>query len=81
MRPDDLREHLRRSPFQPLRVYLSDGSSYEVRHPEMMLVTRSEVIIAIDPGDDAVPEKKVFCDPIHITRVEPTNGDGRNRHG
>ena len=79
MRPDDIRAHLRREPFQPVRVYISDGSKYDVRHPEMMLVMRTEVIIAIDPGQDAIPDHKVFCDPIHITRFEPVNGQKRKR--
>jgi len=74
MRPDDIRTHLRRQRFQPVRVYVSDGSSYDVRHPELMLITRTEVIIGIDPGDDRVPERKVFCDPVHITRIEPIDG-------
>ena len=77
MRPDDIRAHLRREPFQPIRVYVSDGSKYDVRHPELMLVTRSEVIVALDPGDDEIPEHKVFCDPVHITRIEPVNGRKR----
>jgi hypothetical protein len=47
----------------------------------MMLVTRTEVIIAIDPGRDEIPDRKVFCDPIHITRIEPVNGQKRKRPG
>lgn len=74
MRADDIRSHLRRQPFQPIRVYISDGSKYDVRHPELMLVTRTEVVIALDPGSDKVPEHKVFCDPVHITQIEPVNG-------
>jgi len=81
MRPDDIRAHLRRQPFHPIRVYISDGSKYDVRHPELMLVTRTEVVIAIDPGDDRIPERKVFCDPVHITRIEPVNGTKRKPQG
>lgn len=79
MRPDDIRTHLRRQPFQPLRIYISDGSKYEVRHPELMLVTRTEVVIALDPGSDKIPEHKIFCDPVHITQIEPVNGHRRKR--
>lgn len=79
MRAEAIRTHLRRQPFRPIRVYLSDGSSYEVRHPEMMFVTRTEVVIAMDPGDDAVPERSAYCDPLHITRIEPLDGTKRKR--
>ena len=47
MTPETIQEHLLRQPFQPFRVFLSDGSAYDVRHPEMALVTRREVIIAL----------------------------------
>jgi hypothetical protein len=81
MKPDDIGAHLRREPFQPVRVYISDGSKYEIRNPELMLETRTEVVIAIDPGDDGIPECKVFCDPVHITRIEPVNGTKRKPQG
>ena len=73
MGPNGIRAHLRKQPFRPIRIYVSDGSSYDVRHPELMLVTRTEVIIALDPGNDAVPERSVYCDPMHITRIEPVD--------
>ena len=60
----------RERPFRPLRIFISDGESYEVRHPEMMLVTKTRVVIALPNGQD-VPEKTVYCDPVHITRVVP----------
>jgi hypothetical protein len=79
MRADRIRAHLRKEPFRPLRACVSDGSSYDVRHPELMLVTRTEVVIALDPGNDAVPARPVYCDPVHVTRIEPLDGDKRKR--
>ncbi|UCC32474.1 MAG: hypothetical protein JSU86_09365 [Phycisphaerales bacterium] len=77
MRADKIRSHLRKQPFRPVRIYVSDGSSYDVRHPELMLVTRTEVVIALDPGDDAIPERSVYCDPVHVTRIEPLDRNKR----
>jgi len=74
MRPDEIRAHLRKQPFRPIRIFVSDGSSYDVRHPESALVTRTEVVIALDPGNDDIPERSAYCDPIHITRIEPLDG-------
>lgn len=79
MRPDEIRAHLRRQPFQPIRIYISDGAHYDVRHPEMALVARTEVVIALDSNDDDIPERFAYCDPIHITRIEPLNGKKRGR--
>jgi hypothetical protein len=73
MSPKEFREHLRKKPFKPFRVFLSDGSSHDVPHPEMALVTQGEISIAVSGAadEDAVPEKMVYCDPWHITRLEP----------
>lgn len=77
MTPESLREHLRREPFEPFRVFLSDGSAHEVRHPEMMLIMRREVVIALPKPGEEFARRAVFCDPLHITRVEPIDGHGK----
>ena len=77
MRPDEIRAHLRRQPFRPIRVFVSDGSHYDVRHPEIMLVTRSELVIGLASSGDEIPERSAYCDPIRITRIEPLNGGKR----
>ena len=74
MSPDRILDHLRRQPFRPIRIYLSEGSSYEVAHPELALVTRREVVIALPEAEGALPDRSVFCDPLHITRIEPIDG-------
>jgi hypothetical protein len=74
MHPNDLLTHVRRRPFEPLRFYISDGSFYDVRHPEMIIVSRREVAIAVDATEGDLPEHMVYCDPLHITRVELING-------
>ena len=75
MRADEIRAHLRKEPFRPIRIYISDGASYDVRHPELVLVTRTEVRIAFDAGEDDIPERSAYCDPVHITRIEPIDGE------
>ena len=74
MHPSKVRDQLKAEPFRPIRVYISDGSSYDIRHPEMALVTASQVIIALEISGDDLPDKVVFCDPLHITRIEPIDG-------
>jgi len=77
MRPDEIRAHLRRQPFQPFRIYISDGAHYDIRHPELALVAQTAVVIALDSNDDNIPERSAYCDPVHITRIEPLNGKKR----
>jgi hypothetical protein len=71
MDPETIIEQLRARPFQPFRIFLTDGSSFEVRHPEMMLVTRRRVIIALEPNRKGLADDAVTCAPIHVTRMEP----------
>ncbi len=74
MHPSKVRDHLKAEPFRPIRVHISDGSSYDIRHPEMAFVTAFQVIIALEMSEDDLPDKVVFCDPVHITRIEPIDG-------
>jgi len=75
MRPDEILKLQPEQSFTGLRIYISDGSSYDVRHPEMMLVTTRKVYIAFPPSrKDSAPGGAVHCDPVHITRIEPLNG-------
>lgn len=81
MSPETLRQQVRKRPFEAFRVYLSDGSHYDIRHPEMIAITRRDVAIAIGPANDELPDRLATCDPLHIVRVEPINGRtaGRRR--
>lgn len=74
LRPSEILSHAQTQPFQPIRIHISDGSSYDVMHPEMMAVTTRVVFIAQPPEVDGVPERSVYCDPLHITRIEPIDG-------
>ena len=76
MRPAQVRDHLKVHPFRPIRIHISDGSSYDIRHPEMAYVTASQVMIALEMSEESLPDKVVFCDPVHITRIEPLDGTG-----
>jgi len=79
MRPDEVRAHLKAEPFQPIRVHISDGASYDVPHPEFMIVTRATVAVAVDLADDGLAERLVYIDPIHITRITPIDGKKSTR--
>jgi len=40
-----------------------------------MIVTRTDVAIALQLTEGELPDRMVFCDPPHITRILPlTNG-------
>lgn len=47
MRRSDLIESLRAGPLRPFRLYLSDGGTFDVRHPEMLMVGNHSAVIGI----------------------------------
>lgn len=79
MRPAEIERQLRQRPFVPFRLCMSDGAAYDVRHPEMLIVSRTVLALAVYERDARVPEGVVFCDPVHIIRIEPTDGRAKPR--
>jgi hypothetical protein len=78
MRPEDIRDFLQKKPFQPFRVTLTDGRSYEVRHPELAMVGRSIVAIGVPAANDPNPvfDRLVTVSLLHIMQVEPSEMQG-----
>jgi hypothetical protein len=65
---------LRQQPFQPFRLVMSSGQSYDVRHREMAFLTTTDVVVGVDEGDDGVPADFKMCSLSHIRAVEPLSG-------
>ena len=56
MGPEDFLSLLRTRPFIPLRLHLTDGANYELRHPDNVWVLRTRIEI----GVPAVPGGKLL---------------------
>jgi len=65
------RELLGRLLFRPFRLVMSSGQTYDVRHPEMALLTRSDLLIGIDIADEGIPAEFKICSLLHVTAIEP----------
>lgn len=79
MTVESFRRLLSRRPFEPFQVVLSSGERYEVRHPEMALLTRTTLYIGVDPDNQGIPADSAFCSLLHVTAIEPLNGKPRTR--
>jgi hypothetical protein len=53
---------------------MSSGQSYEVRHPEMAMLTRTDMLVGIDIAEDGVPAEFKICSLLHVTAIEPLSG-------
>lgn len=70
-----IKEMLDREPFQPFRMCLSNGGSYEVRNPDMVALMKSKLFVALPDS-----EKWSFVSYLHIAALEVLNGRS-NGHG
>jgi hypothetical protein len=71
MHPNDLNTLLNRQPFQPFRIVTTDGTTYLVRHPRLVMVGTRSVIIGYP--DETVPDAYARYDIVsllHIIRLE-----------
>ncbi len=44
---------------------------YEVRHPEMAFLTRTDILVGIDADEDNVPARFNMCSLLHVVTIEP----------
>lgn len=65
MNAETIREYLRREPFEPFVIRMSNGETHEIRHPECGFVMKTRVIVYY-PDDD----RSVTCSLVHINSVE-----------
>jgi hypothetical protein len=78
MAPNDVRGVLKREPFEPFRMCLSDGLSYEVRHPELVWVGLSSLMLGFPAQPDSpFYERAIKIALRHIVRLEPLEGHAK----
>lgn len=68
------RELLGQQPFKPFRLVMSSGQTYEVRHPEMAMLTRTDLLVGIGETDEGVPAEFKICSLLHVSAIEPLSG-------
>lgn len=55
---------IRQRPFQSFVVHMSNGRTFEVRHPEMAMLTKSGLIVG-----DSDTDFTEFCSLLHIANI------------
>jgi hypothetical protein len=60
---ETLDELLHRRPFEPFEIFLSNGNSYAIRHPEVAHLLKTKIVINSSEGQYAV------CFLLHIAEI------------
>lgn len=71
-RPEDVRELLKRQPFVPFRIHMSNGQSFDVNHPELALITRATIVVSrpIPGAVEPIGEGIHLVSVLHINNIE-----------
>ena len=72
MAPEELRDAIRQQPFEPFRIVLTDGASFDITHPDLLLVGKRTAVVGLtgQPGQTFY-ERTIKVDLLHIIRIEP----------
>lgn len=82
MPPEPIITALRRRPFAPFRLHLADDSTYEVRHPEMLIMSTGYLALGIPAtAPPPVAEHIVTLSLGHIVRMEPIESVASSGNG
>lgn len=76
MTVETFRNMLVRRPFVPFRLVMSSGKTYDVRHPEMARLTRTDILVGLDIVDEDLPAEFAICSLLHVTAIEPLTASG-----
>jgi len=60
---------LTRQPFEPMRVTLSRGRTFEIKPPEMASVAKSGLVIVLPEQDGSPSDNLEYCSWLHIASV------------
>lgn len=72
MAPADIRNQVQRRPFLPFRVVTSNGTIYEVRHPDLVMIGLASVVIGYPSAQDPHSYERMDIVSLrHIVRLEP----------
>ena len=80
MRPEDILDFVHKQPFEPFRITLTDGRTFDVRHPEMAMVGRTAMVVGVPEPEEVRPvyDRAVTVSLLHIMQAELIDGTVQN---
>jgi hypothetical protein len=74
MTPEDLRLLVKRRPFKPFRITMATRETFDVPHPNLLIVGRSIAALGLgSAGDDPIPDHIIWLDLDQIVHIQPTS--------
>jgi hypothetical protein len=71
MTQEDLHTAARRQPFEPFRVILTTGATYDIRHPDLIMVGKRSAIIGMTNNPTGIAyERTIKVDLLHVVGIE-----------
>jgi hypothetical protein len=75
MTANDIREVVRTQPFRPFTIFMDDGASYRIAHPDGVAIGNFTAMVAMPANDEGDSYMRLSI--RHISRIEqidPVNG-------
>lgn len=72
---------LKARPFVPLRIHMSDGTTYDIFHPDNVLVLQSRLDIGMGADQNGVLNRVEHCSLEQVVRVEELAKKGKPKNG
>ena len=70
-RPDDILARMREKPFRPVRIIVSEGQKYDIRHPDLVFVGSRDIMIGFPAADNPhVYDQVTRVALVHIVSTE-----------
>lgn len=78
----DFRNLTRKQPFQPFRILVSDGTTHDILHPDMVVAADTHVVVPIPWEDQPGKERTRLISLEHIVdSVVPIEAPANTANG
>ena len=67
---DDIQARLRGQPFEPMRIVTTTGQTYDIYHPDLIVVGRRSIFVGIPSEENPSQyDSSTYVALVHITEL------------
>ncbi|MGH9676562.1 MAG: hypothetical protein ACRD36_05620 [Candidatus Acidiferrum sp.] len=80
--PADIKDRLRRQPFLPVQIVTTSGQTYDVYHPDLVLVGQRYLLVGTpSPNDPGIFDRETRLAIIHVAELRDLPGASVSTNG